>query len=200
VNLALFDFDGTVTVTDTFLKFLRFAVPRSRVIVGSLLLSPVGVGYQLGLVPTSRARPLYARAGFQGRRLDVVNALGRTYAADVLPGLMRRRALDRIKWHKEQGDDVVIVSASLDVYLRPWCAEHGLHLLCSELEARNGRLTGRYVHGDCSGRRKAERIVERYPLDRYSTIYAYGDTSDDHEMLGLAHKKYYRWQEITDRN
>jgi hypothetical protein len=29
-------------------------------------------------------------------------------------------------------------------------------------------------------------------------VYAYGDTKEDREMLAMAQKKYYRWQEIAD--
>ncbi|MDC4617455.1 HAD-IB family hydrolase, partial [Acinetobacter baumannii] len=32
---------------------------------------------------------------------------------------------------------------------------------------------------------------------QYSIIYAYGDTPNDYEMLELAHRKYYKWQEIN---
>lgn len=198
MNLALFDFDGTVTVTDTFVRFLRTAVRPSRAIVGGVVLSPIAVGYTCGWVSASRARPLYARLGFQGEQADSVRALGLQYARDVLPGLLQRRALDRIEWHKQQGDVVVIVSASLDVYLKPWCKDRGVDLICTELEERNGVLTGRYVHGDCSGAEKTRRILNQYPADRYSVIYAYGDTSEDREMLGMADKKYYRWEEISD--
>jgi hypothetical protein len=45
---------------------------------------------------------------------------------------------------------------------------------------------------------RLRRIVERYEPSRYPVVYAYGDTSEDREMLGLAHKKYYRWREIAD--
>jgi len=139
-----------------------------------------------------------ARVGFQGERADAVRALGRRYATEVLPRVLRQRALDRIDWHQRQGDAVVIVSASLDVYLDPWCEAIGVQRICTELEERNGRLTGRYRHGDCSGRTKVRRIREQHELSRYSVIYAYGDTSEDREMLELAHRKYYRWKEIDD--
>ena len=29
--------------------------------------------------------------------------------------------MERIEWHKSNGDEIVVVSASLDVYLGPWC-------------------------------------------------------------------------------
>ena len=69
--------------------------------------------------------------------------------------------------------------------------------ICATLEERGGRLTGRYLGGDCSGREKVRRIRRRYDLGRYDTVYAYGDSGEDREMLELAHRKYYRWKEIS---
>ena len=197
MNLALFDFDGTITVGDTFSSFLRFAVRPSRVALGGLVLTPLVLGYRLRMVSASRARPIVARVGFQGERADSLRELGRRYATEVIPGVLRRNALDRIQWHQRQGDVVVIVSASLDVYLDPWCEVMGVQRICTELEEHNGKLTGRYTNGDCSGPVKARRILEQHELGRYSVIYAYGDTSEDREMLELAHRKYYRWKEVA---
>ena len=42
---------------------------------------------------------------------------------------------------------MVIVSGSLDLYLRPWCESLGLGLICNRLESHDGRLTGRYADG-----------------------------------------------------
>jgi len=198
MNLALFDFDGTITTSDTFTPFLRLAATPGRMLAGSVLLGPLALGYRLGAVSASRARPVVARVAFHGASAAAAGDLGRMYATEVLPGTVRRRALERVAWHQQQGDDVVVVSAALDVYLRPWCESRGLGCICTEREGRNGRLTGRYRHGDCSGAEKVRQIRERYPLERYSQVYAYGDTSEDREMLALAHRKYYRWQEITD--
>lgn len=58
--------------------------------------------------------------------------------------------------------------------------------------------TYRYVGGDCCGTEKSERISRRYTLTEYPTIYAYGDTDEDHDMLAIADRRYLRWQEIGD--
>ena len=197
MNLALFDFDGTVTSSDTWTPFVRFAVRPGRMLTRGVLLSPVVVGYRLGMVSASRGRQIAARVGFQGEEASAVRQLGVEYATTVLPRTVRQSALERIEWHKVQGDDVVIVSASLDVYLGPWCEKHGMDYVCTTLEEHCGRLTGRYVQGDCSGAEKVRRILQRYQLTRYSLVYAYGDSAEDREMLELAHKKYYRWREIS---
>jgi phosphatidylglycerophosphatase C len=197
MNLALFDFDGTVTTSDTWTPFMRFAVRPARMRAGRVLLSPVVVGYRLGMVSASRGREIAARVAFQGEEAATVRQLGVKYATTVLPGTLRQSALERIQWHKLQRDHVVLVSASLDVYLSPWCERHGVDYICTRLEERGGRLTGRYIHGDCSGAEKVRRILERYQLSRYALVYAYGDSGEDREMLELAHRKYYRWTEIS---
>jgi HAD superfamily hydrolase (TIGR01490 family) len=196
-SLALFDFDGTITVKGTYPGFVRFAIGRQRKIVGGILLSPLLVGYQTQLVSDRTIRRAMSRVAFQGDDPQRVRGLGKRYASDVLPGLIRPAALERIAWHKTRGDVVVIVSASLDVYLEPWCGSLSVDVICTQLETADGRLTGRYLRGDCCGMAKAERIRERYALTEFSAIYAYGDSEDDRQMLEMATRRYFRWQEVS---
>lgn len=197
MDLALIDFDGTITTTGAYPEFLWFAVSRRRKLTAGILVSPAVAGYKCGLVSEPAIRLVLSRASFVGDDPARVKALGERFANDVLPGLIRPVALERIAWHKDRGDRVVVVSASLDAYLIPWCRTFALDLICTELEvAPNGRLTGRYVQGDCYGEEKVRRIRERLPLAAYGAIYAYGDTEDDRPMLDLADKKFFRWQEV----
>src|SRR5512132_2256980 len=50
MNLALFDFDGTITATDSWTPFVRFAVPRWRLAASQALLLPVIAGYRVGAI------------------------------------------------------------------------------------------------------------------------------------------------------
>lgn len=199
MNLALFDFDGTITFGDTFTPFLRYAVAPRRIAAGWMVLAPLIVRYKLGIVPATTARERVATFGFRGRREEELRQVGAAYARDVLPGVVRPNARERIDWHKAQGDVVCVVSGSLDLYLTPWCRQMGLDLICTALEVRLGTVTGPYRHGDCIGREKARRIREKYVLQDYPVIYAYGDTPDDHDMLNVASRKYFRWREMTGR-
>lgn len=196
-NLALFDFDGTITSEDTFTPFIFYAVEPRRLCVGKVVLSPLVALYRLGILSASAMRRSIVRFGFRGRRADDVRAAGREYSRSRLALVTRAKALARIHWHQAQGDEVVVVSASLDVYLRDWCAQLGVQLICTELEEANGVLTGRYLNGDCSGPEKARRIEQRYDLKQYGIVYAYGDTAEDEAMLRLADERYYRSPEIA---
>jgi phosphatidylglycerophosphatase C len=197
LNLALFDFDGTITHAQTLPGFLRFAARRERILAGWILLGPLILAYKLGLVPVRAMRVVLVRFAFQGEKAGAIRNLGLRYMTEVLPGHVRSEALERIEWHKRRGDVVVVVTANYDLYLSHWCKSIGVDLICTELEERAGTLTGRYVRGDCSGIEKVRRIRERYDLDRYAHIYAYGDSEEDRDMLGLAHEQYYRWEKIA---
>jgi phosphatidylglycerophosphatase C len=198
-SLALFDFDGTITSADTFTPFLYFASSRARIAFGTLLLAPHMLGYKLGFIPATRMRQRGARVALRGRLESEVRAIGNEYATRVIPGVVRPHALERIGWHKARGDCVVVVSASLDVYLSAWCETHELDVIATDPAASDGVLTGAYANGDCDGVEKARRIRERYDLTSYSRVYAYGDTHGDDALLDLAHERWFRWKDVTPR-
>jgi phosphoserine phosphatase len=181
MNLALFDFDGTITTREMFPDFMHFAVAPGRLAVGKVVLSPLIVGYRLGLVAGNTVRAGIVNFGFRG----------------VSETALRPVALERIQWHKAQGDVVVVVSGALDLYLSHWCGRHGLDLVCSELESRDGVLTGRFRGAQCVGMEKPRRVLEKYDMRDFATVYAYGDTREDREMLNVADRKYFRWQEVA---
>ncbi|WP_233840569.1 HAD family hydrolase [Dyella sp. 2HG41-7] len=197
MNLALFDFDGTITQREMFADFMSAAVSTRRMLAGGVLFGPMLAGYKLGLVSGNVIRASVVRFGFRGVRADKVHAAGRRFAVDVLPTAMRPDALERIRWHQQQGDRVVVVSGALDVYLTHWCKQHGLDLICSGLETRGDLLTGRFRGEQCVGPEKSRRIRETLDLNEFPVVYAYGDTHEDLEMLQLAHRRYYRWQEVA---
>ncbi len=198
MDLALFDFDGTITSKGTYPGFVRFAVGTRRKIVGGLILSPLIIGYRLRLVSDRAIRKAMSRVAFRGEEPDRLRRFGGRYAAEVLPGLIRPQALERIAWHKARGDRIVVVSASLDMYLVPWCRMTGVDVICTQLEVSDGLLTGRYVRGDCCGEEKVRRIRDLYTLADYVTVHAYGDTEEDRDMLEMADRKFFRWEEVRE--
>lgn len=196
MNLALFDFDHTITVADSYGRFLRHIARPEQLAQARWHVGPMLAGYRLGLVSAQRLRARVTRFAFQDGCAEEVHEQGRRFARGVLPALVRPEMEQRIGWHQSQGDTVVVVSGSLDVYLRPWCAERGLAVICNALEAQDGRLTGRYLDGDC-GADKVRRIRARYDIGRYESIHAYGDSREDRGMLALAQQRWFRGRRIA---
>lgn len=192
MNLALFDFDGTLTVRETMPDFMHAAVAPTRLAIGKVVLAPLVIGYRAGWVSGNRVRAGIVDFGFRGVPETRLQAAGLAFANDVLSGVLRADAMARLQWHRERGDTVAVVSGGLDTYLSHWCAARGVEVICSRLESRDGRMTGRYRGAQCVGEEKARRIRAHYDLSRYERIHAYGDTHEDHAMLGLAHEAWYR--------
>ncbi|UPG85810.1 HAD-IB family hydrolase [Luteibacter aegosomatis] len=199
MNLALFDFDGTITTRELFGDFMRYAVSRRRRMAGTIVFLPLIVGYKLGWVSGNRIRARVVRFGFRGVRSSDLSKTAQAFCDAVVPAALRPVAIARIRWHQERGDTVVVVSGGLDIYLRHWCSKQGIELVCSRLEERDGLLTGRYREAQCIGEEKRRRVREQYDLSQFDHIFAYGDTPDDAEMLEMANTRFYRWKPM-ERN
>lgn len=195
--LALFDFDGTITTREMLPDFVHYAVPKWRLRLGKALLMPVVIGYRLGFVSGTAIRAAIAWVGFRGMAEAEYETKAKAFAADVLPGVLRPEMMQRIAEHRARGDTVVVVSGAYDVYLKHWCATHGLELIASTLEVRDGRLTGRYAGAQNVLTEKARRVREHYDLTRYTEVHAHGDTPEDQDLLALAQRRFYRGQQVA---
>lgn len=191
MDLALFDFDGTLTTRETFPDFMRYAVARPRLLAGGVLLAPVVFGYRRGWVAGNPTRASIVQVGLRGVDAVRLRAQGQAFARDVLPAVLRPEAMARLSWHRERGDRVIVVSGGLDVYLAPWCATQAVELACSVLAERDGRITG-YAGAQCVGEEKVRRIRALCDPQAYAAVHAYGDTHEDHAMLAMAHYRTYQ--------
>lgn len=194
MDIALFDFDGTISDRPMFVAFLEHVVGRRRGLVCQVVLAPLIAGYKLGLVSADGIRAAAVRAALSGVRVAHVEEHAESFAASVLTSVIRPIALQRIRWHQSLGDKVVVVTGSLEVALRPWCAGHQVELLGSILAQADGQFTGKYRGPQCLREHKVSRIRERYDLSQYGAVHVYGDTPEDFAMLGLATHGYYKWQ------
>ena len=192
MNLALFDFDGTVTTRDTYTKFVLTHTSKIRLILGGVLLLPLIILNKLGGFPSYILRPIISRFAFIGVHENKLKIKAKHFVDDYLPRVIREDMLEKIKVHQRNGDRVILVSASLSPYLEIWCKRLNIELICSELEIRSGRYTGAYVNGDCSRHKKADLIVSKVKLSDFKHIIAYGDTREDYAMLKLADICFYR--------
>lgn len=196
MDLALFDFDHTITTRDTFTDFVHCALPARRLAFGKALLAPAIAGYRLGAVSAHTIRAQVVRVAFSGVRHARLLDIAQSYARTALPRVVRPEMQAAIERHCAAGDTVVVVSASLDLYLAEWCRMQGVQLLCSSLEARDGVLTGRFAGPQCDGDEKARRVRATFDLGAYARIHAYGDSDGDRAMLALAHRRVFRGREI----
>lgn len=192
MTLALFDFDGTITKSDSLLKFICFAVGNFRFAVGLILLSPILIAYKLKIISNYKAKSKVLSFFFKGYTEVEFKKIALKYSLSQIDKIVRPMAYDRFLWHKEQGHKIVVVSASIECWLGPWCKKNGFDLLGTKLEINNGIVTGKILGKNCYGIEKVSRIKEKYDLSKINYIYAYGDSKGDKQMLDLANEPFFR--------
>lgn len=192
MKIAFFDFDGTITTDDSLLKFIRFVVGDFKFMQGLAVLSPVLFLYKLKVIPNDKAKQMMLSYFFKGMSEKSFIEISKQYSLECIDSIVRKDAMKQIHWHHAKGHQIVVVSASIECWLKPWCEKNGLELIGTRLEVIDGIITGRLLTKNCYGIEKVNRIRARYNLEEYEYIYAYGDSSGDREMLELAQKKAYK--------
>ena len=189
---AIFDFDGTITNRDTLLDFLVFSRGWPRVALGAMVLSPTLTLYALGVIDNTKAKEKVLIYFFSGMNAQVLEQIGREYAHTRIPRIIRPKAAERMQWHKREGHRVLIVTASPELWVKPWAESLGVEFVATRLEIVAGKLTGKIEGPNCYGAEKVKRVREAVDLESLSYVYAYGNSNGDREMLGLADESFYR--------
>jgi len=190
--VAAFDFDVTMTTKDTFVPFLYRAFGKSKVRLIFLKQSFNAVKVVLGLSDRDHFKKLIVNALFKEHSVDRLEKVGQMHAVDIYRWL-RSSAIERLEWHRAQGHRLVMVSASLELYLKPIAAKLGFdNLLCTNLTSNGLFFSGEISGNNCRGPEKVARLEGLLgDLSNYE-IYAYGDSSGDQEMLRIANHPFFR--------
>lgn len=198
-KLALFDFDGTITTKDTLLEFIRFYHGDVKFVLGFALLSPVISLHLFKIIPNWKAKQFVLSWFFKGEKLSDFDAKCKTFTEKIIPKLIRPQALIAIQNHQKKNDEIVVISASAENWVAPWCNALGVICIATRLEAKDGKLTGNILKKNCYGEEKVIRLQQLYNTADFEFITAYGDSSGDKQMLALAHEPHYKPFRKQDR-
>lgn len=190
--IVAFDFDGTLTIRDSYNAFLKWRAGPG--------------GWALGLVKLAPALAVYARDRDRGRlkaaatkeflagmtRAELAEAADR-FAGEIWPHFMRPDALKTWNDWGERGAYRVIVTASPEETVAPFAARLGAEdLLGTPLTFdSDDRLTGAFSGPNCRAEEKVRRLHSAYGPDM-TLAAAYGDTSGDTDMLAIAQEAGFR--------
>jgi len=192
MKLALFDFDGTISNKDSMIDFLEYSYGKANLKRTLITLSPYLLLYKLGCYSNQKAKERLLSKYFKDMPLTKFQGLALDYSVNRMPLIIKESAVKKIQWHQSQGHRVVVVSASIEAWLLPWCDKMKIELLSSQLEVYDGLVTGLLYGANCYGQQKIERIKKSYDLKKYKAIIAYGDSKGDKEMLDLADERHFK--------
>ena len=186
------DFDGTLTTKDTLLEFIRYACGTGAFIKGFLRYAHLLVLMKLGLYPNWKAKQKVFAHFFKGMTLESFDALCQRFAKDN-QDLLRPEGIKTINQALGDGAEVLIVSASIDNWVRPFFNTEGRFCVVgTQIEIKDGLLTGRFLTKNCYGQEKVNRILALYPNRSEYHLTAYGDSRGDKELLAFADESHYK--------
>lgn len=191
LNIAAFDFDGTLTTCDSVVPFLRRFLWRWPAVWGVVRNTPAAL---VAVARRDRDALRVAATGalLRGVPAATVDAKAAEFAEQILASRLRPDTTARLAWHRAEGHRVVFVSASYDSYLRPVARALGVEaVLSTSLEiGADRRCTGRLLGANCRGAEKVRRLhswLAEQGVPRHAvTVWAYGDSNGDSQLLADA--------------
>ena len=188
-RIFFFDFDGTITKRDSFLLFTFHAVGFIELFkywsktIFKIIFTSVRKG---------ELKEQFFIDNFKNMSEEEFQIICNNFENKFFDDLIKTSFLNYLN-NLDKKDEVVIVTASIKNYIKPWCNGLKIELISTELEIVNGKLTGYFSTPNCNHREKVNRIMARYDLKKYDDIYVFGDTEGDNEMMSLTKNNFYKF-------
>ena len=130
---------------------------------------------------------------FKGKTNSEFNNICNEYVNKRIQKIINYKTLNKLKMHQQNGDIVIILSASLENWLKIWADKNKIdNVISTKCEIVNEVVTGKFATGNCYGQEKVNRFRAFYGDENQYYIYMYGDSRGDKEMLEIANEKFYR--------
>ncbi|MCD6048471.1 MAG: hypothetical protein K0S08_2118 [Gammaproteobacteria bacterium] len=192
---AFFDVDGTLLKGTPMLDFLKFFYQQcysTSPTIGKLVhCKYLAKAWIVKKLTNSREKlnQIYYQC-YQNQQVNFIKELGQTWYTKLkqTEDYCHKKIIDELKWHQDQGAEIVFVSGSFDVCLEPLANDLQVkHLLCTELLQSDGKYTGAIKDSLIgSGKARAiEHFLSAQNFTSFNVCYAYGDHISDLPMLKL---------------
>lgn len=191
-KLYCFDFDGTLTYKDTMFMYLKF-YNSTKYRIQFLRHVPLFILLKLKLAETEKVKKSFIGSILRGQTQEKIEMKSKQFFDHHYPEIVRENALDFIKNIDRNNTQSLLVTASLDIWVKPFADELKMELVSTRAEFKNGVFTGNFVGKNCNGHEKLVRIKEEINDSKYDKIIAFGDTSGDRPMLKWANEGHYQF-------
>lgn len=186
---VFFDVDGTLAAT-TIVHFYRYfrwqgMSPLMRRTWDAAFLCKCLYYLALDRIDRGRLNVIFYR-NYAGLPAERIKSMAAACHEEMLAPRCFREVAECIGRHKIAGDDVVLVTGSVDFIVEPLARELGAaHVIAARLQEAGGKFTGALVGGPVGGEEKAARMRRLASEQGISLAHshAYGDSINDLPML-----------------
>ena len=191
-KLYLFDFDGTLTYKDTMFLYLKF-YNSMKFYVQFVKHIPLFVLLKLKLADAEKVKKSFISSILKGESRTKIEKKSQSFFEKYQDETFRVNALEFINNIDRTQTESYIVSASLDIWVKPFAEKLEMKLLSTRAEFKNDIFTGNFIGKNCNGPEKVKRIIETVNERKFDKIIAFGDTSGDREMLSWADESHFEF-------
>ena len=191
-KLYLFDFDGTLTYKDTMFLFLKFYNP-AKYSIQFLKHVPLFLLLKLKLANAEAVKKSFISSMLKGESRYNIEKKAKLFFEENYPSLIRENALDFINNIDRENTESYIVSASLDIWVKPFAEKFNMTLVATNAEFVDDIFTGKFIGKNCNKDEKVSRIEAELGDKKFDKIIAFGDTSGDKPMFKFANESHYRF-------
>ena len=182
----MFDLDGTITRHDTLVFYVfGYLLRRPWRLPRALLVVPSVIAFGLRLTDRGGLKSALLRATLGGVSREQMQRWTAQFVPRVLENGTFADAREAIATHARQGDHLVLMSASVDLYVPAIARALGFHeSICNGIRWKEDRLDGRLSSPNRHGEEKARclrELRERHPGE----ASAYGNATSDLPHLKL---------------
>lgn len=183
--VAVFDLDGTITRRDTLVPYLVGYARRHPGGLWRLWRLPFSLArYAFGLSDRGRLKSSLIRQVMLGASREAVASWSEEFCRSRLPGLCHPGALAAIADHRAAGDRLVLLSASVDLYVPAIAHALGFdEAICTGVSWTGDRLEGRLTTPNRRGEEKLRCIERLRAAHPGATLAAYGNAASDFPHL-----------------
>ena len=193
MKVYAFDFDGTLTKKDTFSEFIEYVYGYRKTFCGFFLFSPILLLMKLRLYPNWKAKQKVFSWFFKDMSIGEFNAHCENFAIHR-QGIMRPKGLETIRKAINNGDSVIIITASIENWVRPFFKEFGdkVKVEGTQIDIRLDYITGNFLTKNCYGKEKLKRLLQIFPYRHSYKLAAFGDSRGDRHLLREADESFFQ--------
>lgn len=191
-KLYLFDFDGTLTTEDTMFLFLKFFdSKRYRRMYAKHV--PLFAMLKLKLVEAENVKKSFIASVLKNQTKERIETAAEAFFQKYYPGIIRENALEFINHIDRNKTECYLVTASMDIWVKPFAEKFNMKLISTRAEFVDGVFTGSFIGKNCNGEEKLHRIKEALGTKKFDKKVAFGDSAGDKQMLSYADESFFRF-------
>ncbi len=186
---AFFDFDETIIDINSSKVGFKWLYENKMLSIWFILkVFITGLLYEVNLISEKRMADGMV-IFYRGKKLSFFSERAEEFYRELLKPHLVPKVVGKLKYHREQGHILIIVSGSIRYYLEPVAKDLGIdYLVCTELEeGPDGLLTGKPKGQICLGKYKqkmTQELVKELNIN-LNDSFAYGNSQADIHLLKM---------------